>query len=256
MNGKNYIVRLEAFEGPLDLLLWLVQNNNMDIYDIEISKITTQYLSFVESRAADLDAAADFLSMASLLMRIKSSLMLPKESEEYQEAVEQKRDLSEKLAEWKKIKESRGILLDKYQARKNFFRREEPAALMIDKKSTLSVFELADIFANLVKTHDKNFDTITGPEIYLEDVKADLLEKLKIRNELKISEMLRPHPSKLYLAVLVLAILDLAHDGIASVKQDRPFAEIYLTAREATGQIPGTPPLEENNTGESIYGNS
>ncbi len=253
MNGKNYIIRLEAFEGPLDLLLWLVQNNNMDIYDIEISKITNQYLSFIKARAADLDAAADFLSMASLLMRIKSSLMLPKESEEYQEAVEQKRDLSEKLMEWKKIKESRGILLDKYQSRKNFFRREEPAAVEIDKKSTLSVFELADIFANLVKTHDKNFDTITGPEIYLEDVKADISEKLKIRNELKISEMLRTHPSKLYLAVLVLSILDLAHDGIAFIRQERPFAEIYLTAREKTEQTPGT---GENFIAEDIYGNS
>ncbi|PIV18743.1 MAG: segregation/condensation protein A, partial [Elusimicrobia bacterium CG03_land_8_20_14_0_80_50_18] len=88
MNGKNYIVRLDAFEGPMDLLLWLVQNNNMDIYDIEISKITTQYLSFIGARSAELDAAADFLSMATLLMRIKSSLMLPKESPEYQEAVE------------------------------------------------------------------------------------------------------------------------------------------------------------------------
>jgi len=253
MNGKNYIVRLEAFEGPLDLLLWLIQNNNMDIYDIEIAKITTQYLSFIESRAADLDAAADFLSMASLLMRIKSSLMLPKESEEYQEAEEQKRDLSEKLAEWKKIKESRGILLDKHQSRKNFFRRDEPAAVEIDKKSTLSVFELADIFANLVKTHDKNFDTITGPEIYLEDVKADVLEKLKIRNKLKISELLRRNPSKLYLAVLVLAILDMAKDGIASLKQERPFAEIYLTAKEINEHTPGT---EENLTGEGIYGHS
>ncbi|MEA2081995.1 MAG: segregation/condensation protein A [Elusimicrobiota bacterium] len=256
MNGKNYIVRLEAFEGPLDLLLWLVQNNNMDIYDIEISKITTQYLSFVQTRNADLNAAADFLSMASLLMRIKSSLMLPKESEEYQEAMEQKRDLSEKLAEWKKIKESRGILLEKHQSRKKFFRRDEPAAVEIDKKSTLSVFELADIFANLVKTHDRNFDTITGPEIYLEDVKTDMLEKLKIRKEIKISEMLRSHPSKLYLAVLVLAVLDLAHDGIASLKQERPFAEIYLTSRETVRQFTGTQPLEENNTGEGTYGNS
>jgi len=253
MNGKNYIVRLDAFEGPLDLLLWLIQNNNMDIYDIEISKITTQYLSFIESRAADLDAAADFLSMASLLMRIKSSLMLPKESEEYQEAEEQKRDLSEKLAEWKKIKESRSILLDKHQSRKNFFRRDEPAAVEIDKKSTLSVFELADIFANLVKTHDKNFDTITGPEIYLEDVKADVLEKLKIRNKLKISELLRRYPSKLYLAVLVLAILDMAKDKIAFIKQERPFAEIYLTARELNER---TPRDGENLTGEGMYGHS
>ncbi|MBA3066449.1 segregation/condensation protein A [bacterium] len=253
MNGKNYIVRLEAFEGPLDLLLWLVQNNNMDIYDIEISKITAQYLLFINSLETNLDASAEFLSMASLLIRIKSSLMLPRESEEYQEAVEQKRDLAERLLEWKKIKESREILLDKHQSRKNFFRREEPAALVIDQKSTLSVFELADIFANLIKIHDKNFDTITGPEIYLEDVVADILEKFKERKELKISELMRTNPSKLYLTVLVLAILDLAHGGIASIRQERPFAEIYLTAKETTKL---SPMERDNGTGERIYGNS
>ena len=253
MNGKNYIVRLDAFEGPMDLLLWLVQNNNMDIYDIEISKITTQYLSFIGARSAELDAAADFLSMATLLMRIKSSLMLPKESPEYQEAVEKQRDISERLMEWKKIKESRGILLDKHQARKNFFRRDEPAAVEIDKKSTLSVFELADIFANLIKTHDKNFDTITGPEIYLEDVKTDLIEKLKAAREVRISSMLMANPSKLYLAVLILAILDLAHEGIASLKQEKPFDEIYLTYLNA---VKRAPPMEENYGKEVTYGNS
>lgn len=253
MNGKNYIVRLDAFEGPLDLLLWLIQNNNMDIYDIEISKITGQYLSFIGVRTAELDAAADFLSMATLLMRIKSSLMLPKESPEYQEAVEQQRDLSEKLMEWKKIKESRGILLEKHQSRKNFFRRDEPAAVEIDKKSTLSVFELADIFANLVRIHDKNFDTITGPEIYLEDVKADILERFKSADEIKLSGMLQAFPSKLYLAVLVLAILDLAHDGIASLRQEKPFAEIYLTSINKGERAL---PQEENYAKEVTYGNS
>jgi len=225
----NYFVKIDVFEGPLDLLLWLIQNNNMDIYDIEISKITSQYLEYIEKNVYGVDLSAEFLSMASLLLRIKSNLMLPKETEEYQEAVADKQALAEKLTEWKKVKESRDVLLEKFRQRRNFFRRNEPATVEIDKKSNVTVFDLADIFSGLTIKNLHGAETITGPEIYLEDVRNYIQEKLETGNTLKYSQLLLKNPTRLYAAVLLFALLELTFKKIITIKQHRQFSDISIS---------------------------
>ncbi|MFH1957690.1 MAG: segregation/condensation protein A [bacterium] len=241
----NYFVRTDVFEGPLDLLLWLIQNNNMDIYDIEISKITSQYLEHIEKNIFNPDSSADFLSMASLLLRIKSNLMLPKETEEYQEAVADKQELEKRLSEWKKVKESRDVLLEKFRGRRNFFRRNEPAAVEIDKKSNVTVFDLAEIFSALIIKNLHKAETITGPEIYLEDVLNEVQEQLKMEAPLKYSHLLFKNPTKLYAAVLLFALLDLTSKKIITIKQQRPFADISIASLK--NESPAAEPVEYGN---------
>jgi chromatin segregation and condensation protein Rec8/ScpA/Scc1 (kleisin family) len=166
--------------------------------------------------------------MATLLLKIKSSLMLPKETEEYKEALEEKSQLEDRLAEWEKIKESRKLLLEKFQSRRYFLRREEPFNIEVEKKPNFSVFDLAEIFAEIIKERGKNFETITGPEIYLEDVLKELADKIRKHPELRFSHLAKLNPRRLYIAVLLLVILDLAFKKEIHIKQHRPFSDIII----------------------------
>ncbi|MCD6412954.1 MAG: segregation/condensation protein A [Elusimicrobia bacterium] len=231
MNG--YFVKLPVFEGPLDLLLWLVKNNNMDIYDIEISRITSQFLEYILASPIPPDAAGEFLSMATLLLKIKSSLMLPKETEEYQEAVEEKTLLEDRLAEWEKIKKSGELLLEKFRGRKFFLRRDEPFKIEVAKKPNFSVFDLAEIFAGMIKDKKNLFETVTGPEIYLEDVLKELSDRIKNHPHVRFSELAAANPRRLYIAVLLLAVLNLALKREISINQKKPFSEIIISRNTA-----------------------
>ena len=134
MNGRNsaafilsimpYKVKLESFEGPLDLLLYLIKKNEVDIYDIPISKITRQYLEYIEIiQLLDLEAASDFILMAATLMRIKAQMLLPKPSieEEVQDVEDPRQELVYRLLEYKRFKDVAAELGEKEEiARKQF----------------------------------------------------------------------------------------------------------------------------------------
>jgi len=161
--------------------------------------------------------------------------------------------LTEKLLEWKKIKASREILLSKFRERKNLFRRDEPAAIELEKKSALSVFELADIFGRIIKKGFHKFEEITGPEIYIEDVIKELLERIRSGEELKFSQLAFQNPTKLYVAVLVLAVLELTNKKLVTIKQARPFTDIYI--KPVSSAVSGKNITEQPSGGESFYGN-
>lgn len=227
-----YLINLEVFEGPVDLLLWLVETNNMDIYDIEISKITSQYLEYISSAGINLNETGEFLQMASRLVRIKSRLLLPKESEEYQEAMEEKLELQETLKEWKKIKESRQFLLQKYSERKNIFFRSEPAPIQVDKKAILTVFDLIDFFRKIVKKKSY-IETVLGPEIYLEDVIDELSKKIASDKKVRFFDIAEKNLQKLYIAVLLAAALELSKRREISLRQREQFGDIVMEAKNA-----------------------
>ncbi len=231
---SGYYIKLPVFEGPLDLLLWLVKNNNMDIYDIEISKITSQFLDYITHNPISPGVSGEFLSMATLLLKIKSSLMLPKESAEYQEAVEEKTHLEDRLAEWEKIKKSGSMLLQKFQERKFFFRREEPFKIEVEKKPNFSVFDLADIFAEIIKGKNDLFKTVAGPEIYLEDVLKELSAQIRKNPQLRFFDLAAAHPRRLYIAVLLLAVLNLTAKNEIGIEQKRPFSDIIIFKKNET----------------------
>src|SRR3989442_21399 len=105
MNAPTYEVHLEVFEGPLDLLLFLIRKNDLDIYNIPISEITKEYLAYIElMKDLNLEAAGDFLVMASTLMQIKAQMLLPSHAEE-EEGPDPRLELVNKLLEYQKFKE-------------------------------------------------------------------------------------------------------------------------------------------------------
>ena len=119
-----YKVKLESFEGPLDLLLFLIKKNELDIYDIPISEITRQYLDYIEIiKLLDIEAAGDFILMAATLMRIKAQTLLPKpEMDEMDEIEDPRQELVYRLLEYKRFKDVASDLAEKEKRPANFFR--------------------------------------------------------------------------------------------------------------------------------------
>jgi segregation and condensation protein A len=126
----DYIVDLEAFHGPLDLLLYLIDKNELDIYDIPIATITDQYMEYLQDTGEyDLDILGDFLIMASYLLNLKSRLLLPglkgqEEETDEEEAIESREELVQRLLQYKKIKKVAGLLMERQsgECQRIFFR--------------------------------------------------------------------------------------------------------------------------------------
>jgi len=230
----SYVVNLEVFEGPLDLLLWLVQNNNLDIYDIEISEITSQFLKYIEQNPPNLEVAGEFLSMASYLLRLKAKLLLPKESEEFQQALEEKKNLEERLKVWKKIKKAREFLIERFEERKYLLSRDEPMGFEVEERTILSIFDLLEIYKQIQIRNRKNRELILGPEIYLDDVLNELSKEIEERKKLGFFEVAKKNPIRLYVAVLFLAILEMANRKFVKIRQRQPFADFII--EKANGQ--------------------
>ena len=175
----SYKVKLQIFEGPLDLLLFLIKRDKVDIYDIPISDVTKQYLDYMElMKMLDLEIAGEFLVMAATLMHIKSKLLLPpEETEQEEEEPEDPRDeLVKRLLEYKKYKEAAGQLGEMYNSHKGVFVRAgegEKGKIISDDGS--EYFE-----ASL-------FDLITAFMKVLKDVPKEAFHKV-VKNEFTVSD--------------------------------------------------------------------
>ena len=156
----SYKVKLDVFEGPLDLLLYLIKKNEIDIYDIPIASITEQYLEYIDlMRMLDLNIAGEFLVMAATLIHIKSKMLLPPDEKELlpEEEEDPREELVRRLVEYKKFKEVAGILQDLEGQRKKMFTRDipfevEPGEVFFEA----SLFDLITAFTRVLKDVPKD----------------------------------------------------------------------------------------------------
>lgn len=180
----TYKVNLEVFEGPLDLLLYLIKKEEIDIYDIPIAKITDQYLEYLEMmKLLDLNIAGEFLVMAASLIHIKSRMLLPPEQVEgaEQEEEDPRAELVRRLLEYKKFKEAAAALSSMEKQQKNYFARVSPGA-ELEKEITASALQPAGEFfeASL-------FDLITAFTKVLKDIPKDVFHQV-VKDEFTVSE--------------------------------------------------------------------
>ncbi|MDD5633901.1 MAG: segregation/condensation protein A, partial [Candidatus Omnitrophica bacterium] len=174
----TYKVKINFFEGPLDLLLFLIKKEKVDICDIPIAKITQQYLEYLElMKLLDLEIAGEFLVMAATLMYIKSKMLLPPDEEEIQEEeLDPREELVRRLLEYKKYKDAAGNLQEMYDRNKNIFlRRGSGEASKIVLDSGMEYFE-----ASL-------FDLITAFRKVLRDVPKEIFHKV-VKNKFTVSD--------------------------------------------------------------------
>ena len=235
-----YSIKLDIFEGPLDLLLHLIQRNEMEITDIPISEITEQYLVYLNfMELLDLDIASEFLVMAATLLYLKSQSILPSVTSTDEQPFREREELVRQLLEYKQFKEA-ARALDYYAARRetiygrNVNLTDVEGLREIQVKATL--FDLLSAF-NRVKevqpfVDDDSYEDIHNEPITVEEKMAFVEQKLRSDEPMRFADLFSPFASKLERIVTFLAILELIRLGRVIAMQSGHFEDIYLVKRE------------------------
>ena len=245
-------VKLQAFEGPLDLLLHLIDKNKIDIYDIPIVQITEQYLAYIsEMEKHDLNVVSEFLVMAATLIDIKSKMLLPPEVNEEGEELDPRAELVEKLLEYKMYKYMSYELRDREEDAAQFMYREEdiPGEVKAYREPVdldqlldgVTLSRLHAVFRDIMKRREDRKDPIRSNFGRIEKDEVDLAETMDFveqyimdRHSCTFRSLLTLRRGKMYMVVTFLTILELMKMGKISVQQDEAFAEIYITARDSS----------------------
>ena len=241
-------VKLQAFEGPLDLLLHLIDKNKVNIYDIPIVEITKQYLEFIqELKSQDLNVMSEFLVMAATLLNIKSKMLLPKEVNEEGEEEDPRQELVEKLLEYKLYKYMSYELRDKQQdASYAMFKSPTVPEEVLSYRPEVKIDELLNgvtlskmhsIFKDIMKRQKDRIDPIRSTFGTLEKEEVDMdstwekVEQYIIkRGRCNFRELLEARKTKMQIVVTFLVILELMKIGKITITQEGTFGEIYITA--------------------------
>lgn len=228
-----YLVKLETFEGPLDLLLHLIKKEELDIYDIPIALVTRQYLEYLEMmRMLDLDIAGEFIVMASDLMRIKARMLLPRPEELEEEEADPRAELVRRLLEYKKYKEVAKDLRGRETERLGVFARgwipevtDEP----IVELQEVSVFHLLDVMRSVMtRFAQESVHRVAREGVKVEQKMDEILAALAEVEGIAFRAFVEKCKSKFEVLVSFIALLELIHFGRVMVVQKVPFGEIWM----------------------------
>ena len=231
-------LKLEVFEGPLDLLLHLIKENKMDIFDIEIESITRQYLDYIHKmKEQNLDLASNYLVMASELTLIKARMLLPrpKIDEEMEEVEDPREELVERLLEYQAYKEITKTLKENESKRQEIHTKLPENINNYIKEDTIikgegSVDLLVDAFKKFLvrKNEEKPLSTkVTMKEITVSSRKLEIKSILKKEKRISFFKLF-PISTKEYIVATFLAILDMARNKELLIKQEELFSDIIV----------------------------
>jgi segregation and condensation protein A len=231
----TYKVKLDVFEGPLDLLLYLIKKEEINIYDIPVAKITEQYLEYLElMEMLDLNIAGEFLLMAATLMHIKSRMLLPPEelTLEEQEEADPRAELVKRLLEYKKFKEAAGELAKRESTERSIFTRKasDEADPATGQYFEASLFDLISAFSKILKKLPKEvFHEIIKDEVTVEEKIHEIFHKLVNEQALYFSGLFKDFSSKIEVIATFLAVLELIRLKEILIMQVGLFGEIQIT---------------------------
>lgn len=243
----DYEIKLEAFEGPFDLLFHLIEKNEIDIYNIPISDITQQYLEYInQMKDLDMEVASEFLVMAATLLEIKSKMLLPNPVEEQLEfdvqGLDPRRDLVLKLIEYKKYRNIAEFLKereDEYgkfyfksqEHLEDFIERDVDSKVELNLEEELLVKAVKRIMqkAEKLDMHRKHFFKELKRDVYTVEDKISLLKtNLKKKKNVQFIDLFSSQCCRLEIVVTFLAVLELLKLKIISIKQDKIFDDIVI----------------------------
>ena len=229
-------VYLESFEGPLDLLLYLIRKNNLDILDIPMSKLTMQYIQYVEKmKAIKLELAADYLLMSAMLIEIKSRMLLPK-PEAIEDEDDPRAELIRRLMEYEAIKLAAQNLDDMPKVGEQFQVADAYYQHIAEvKPPEVSVDELVEAWRNVLKRAKLNSHHKLGrAELSVREHMSGVLRRLQTDGMCEFSQLFDLNEGGLpKLVVIFLAILELAKEGLIKITQQAAFSTIYLQVSHA-----------------------
>ena len=240
-------VKLQVFEGPLDLLLHLIDKNKVNIYDIPIAMITQQYLIYVNQMdKKDLNIVSEFLVMAATLLEIKSKMLLPSEVDEEGIAEDPRQELVEKLLEYKMYKYMSYELKDKQlDAARALFKKStvppeveayRPTVNLDELVGDMTLAKLNDIFQMVMKRKEDKIDPVRSKfgkiekeEINMEDRLLYVKNFLMSHDNFSFTKLLMNNSTKMSTIVTFLVVLELIKTGFISIIQEGTLEDIYIT---------------------------
>jgi segregation and condensation protein A len=232
---SSFHFKLPVFEGPLDLLLHLIRDNKIDIYDIPIVDITHQYLTYVElMKELNLEIAGDFLLMAATLIHIKSKMLLPPAEEETEEPEGDPRaELVRRLLEYQAYKESSTQLRKREDIWKNVFCRPLPDEddFEFDPDPVLTeanVYDLIAAFKTLLAKTPEETVEITRETLTVSDRINYIIERLESEDGIKFENLFEEGFTRIVLIVTFLALLELVRLGLVKIYQEKSFGIIWI----------------------------
>jgi segregation and condensation protein A len=237
--NTDYKVKLEIFEGPLDLLLYLIKRDEVDIYDISIERITGQYLEYLQAfKELNIDVAGEFVVMAANLLYLKSRSLLPADQQPPEEDAEDddpRWDLIRQLLEYKKFKEAAGQLHERALMQENYFVRGGQNVLAPDAPLPLGevgIFQLINAFQNVLKrvAAREELREIFGENFTVSEKIDTILARVGADARVRFSELFAGMASRIEIVVTFLALLELIRLKQVRAMQRDVFGEIELAA--------------------------
>jgi segregation and condensation protein A len=227
---------LEAFEGPLDLLLYLIRRENLDILDIPMAPLTRQYLHYIEGmRATNLDLAAEYLVMAATLMEIKSRLLLPRPPAAEQVEQDPRAELVRRLLEYERIKKAAQELDRLPQLGRDVFTVSVWVERTVaERLPEVGAQDLAEAWRVLLhRARMTAHHRVSREELSVREHMSGILRRLQERRVLEFGELFDPARGVAVLVVTLLAVLELVRETLLEITQSKSFAPIYVKLAHA-----------------------
>ena len=234
----SYQIKIENFEGPLDLLLYFIRKDELDIYDIPISQITKDFMNVIsEWKRLNMIVAGDFIVMASTLMRVKARMLIPRpELDDNGIAIDPREELMNQLIDYSRFKDAASFLIQMNEESRLVTPRQFKQSINLNSGDkinlvleNITLFDIARYFKNVMEKRPiiSQFELSREP-IKLEQKKEIIVKSLNEKRELSFKTLTKKIQSKLELIVTFLAVLDLIRLGICYVVQDAIFGELKL----------------------------
>jgi len=239
----NYKIKLEMFEGPLDLLLYLVKKDHLNVYDIPIARVTEQYLQYLElMKLLDLNIAGEFLVMAATLIQIKSKMLLPaEENQQVEEEEDPRAELIKRLLEYERFKEVANTLRERELGQQDVFKRPKVEGKVEEEQPSTgevyfeaSLFDLITAFSQALEDVPKEmFYEVIKDEFTVADKVHSLLHLMLVENSVKLERLFKDAKNKIEIVVTFLAVLELIRMKEIVACQKGLFGEIEISRNRA-----------------------
>ena len=226
---------LDAFEGPLDLLLYLIKRQNLDILDIPIARITHQYIEYIElMRELRLELAAEYLVMAAMLAEIKSRMLLPRPVDEEGEDQDPRAELVRRLQEYERYKQAAEDIVELPKLGEEVFiaSAQAPELRVVRKQPDVSLQELLSVFAQVLQRAEMFTNhTIQREPLSVRERMSHVLSALQTHEFTDFVTLFDAREGRMGVVVTVLAVLELIKESLIEIVQAEPFAPIHVKAR-------------------------
>ena len=233
----DYQVKVDNFEGPMDLLLFFIQRDKLNIYDIPIAHITKEFLDYMKMMdMMNIDLGGEFVYMATLLMKIKAKMLLPVSDDDEEQIEDPRTPLVQRLLEYQQYKKVSEDLREQYESHSVHYPRGQE--MEYDKQNgqfheplhNITLFTMSSIFQELInRLPDVNPYELHEEPIHLDEQITFLLEEIDAIKRLNFKNLIPVLKTRLRIVVTFMAILEMLRTNQVIVEQDGPFGEIILT---------------------------